>query len=71
VGRPLDAGLHLLAAEFSRRSATPLPTLVSELTDAMLVDEGGKDDVCLLCLSFAGPSASEGGQVSVRDRSLP
>ena len=59
--RSLDEGLDRLAAEFSRHRARPLPTLVSELTDAMLVDEEGRDDVCLLCLAFAAPSASEGG----------
>jgi serine/threonine-protein kinase RsbW len=58
--RSLDEGLDRLAEELSRRRALPLPTLVNELTDAMLLGEEGKDDVCLLCLSFA-PSLGESG----------
>ena len=50
--RSLDEGLDRLVAEFDRRRDAPLPTLIEELTAAMLADEQGQDDVCLLCLSF-------------------
>jgi serine/threonine-protein kinase RsbW len=50
----LDARLDQLADEFAQRRDMPLATLVNELTHAMLVDERGRDDVCLLCLEF-GP----------------
>ena len=50
--RSLDEGLDRLVAEFDRRRHSPLPALIEELTAAMLADEQGQDDVCLLCLSF-------------------
>jgi serine/threonine-protein kinase RsbW len=50
--RSLDEGLDRLVEEFDRRRDAPLSTLIDELTEAMLVDEQGQDDVCLLCLSF-------------------
>jgi serine/threonine-protein kinase RsbW len=53
--RPLDEGLDRLAEEFERRSDAPLPDLIGGLTEAMLVDEQGHDDVCLLCFSLAAP----------------
>jgi serine/threonine-protein kinase RsbW len=50
--RPLDEGLDRLVEEFDRRSDVPLPALIDGLTEALLADEEGHDDVCLLCLSF-------------------
>jgi len=55
--RSLDDGLNRLADEVSRRRDLPLPALVNELTEAMLVGEQGEDDVCLLCLGFGAPSS--------------
>jgi serine/threonine-protein kinase RsbW len=51
--RSLDAGLDQLAHEFAHRRAMPLPALVNEVTEAMLVGEHGEDDVCLLCFALA------------------
>jgi serine/threonine-protein kinase RsbW len=51
--RPLDAGLDRLVEEFDRRRDAPLGSLIDELTEAMLADESGEDDVCVLCLSFS------------------
>jgi serine/threonine-protein kinase RsbW len=56
--RPLDEGLERLVDEFGRRTTAPLPALIEELTAAMLADEKGHDDVCLLCLSFGPPRSS-------------
>ena len=50
--RSPDERLDRLVAEFDRHRDTPLPVLIEELTAAMLADEQGQDDVCLLCLSF-------------------
>ncbi len=59
--RPLDEGLERLVEEFGHRRDAPLPALIEELTEAMLVDEQGQDDVCLLCLSF-GPVPAIGAE---------
>ncbi len=48
----LDDGLARLVDEFAARRATPLPALVGELADAMLLGEHRRDDVCLLCLEL-------------------
>jgi len=50
----LDDGLARLVDEFAARRATPLPALVGELADSMLLGEQRRDDVCLLCLELAG-----------------
>jgi serine/threonine-protein kinase RsbW len=57
--RSLDEGLDRLVEEFDRRRDAPLSTLIDGLTEAMLADEEGHDDVCLLCLSFGAPPPSE------------
>jgi serine/threonine-protein kinase RsbW len=49
----LDAGLDRLAAELDRRRGAPPAELVDALTDAMLVGEQHRDDVCVLCLELA------------------
>jgi serine/threonine-protein kinase RsbW len=57
--RSLDEGLDRLVDEFERRRDLPLSTLIDELTEAMLADEQGQDDVCLLCLSYGALRSSE------------
>jgi serine/threonine-protein kinase RsbW len=72
--RSLDEGLDRLVEEFDRRRGATLATLVDELTEAMLADEQGQDDVCLLCLSFGAlpragmprPPAGDGWSVPGR-----
>jgi serine/threonine-protein kinase RsbW len=49
-------GLERLAAEMGRRRGGPLPTLVTDLSRALLADEDRRDDVCLLALSYEGPA---------------
>ncbi len=56
--RPADAGRDRLVEELDRRKNAPLQTLIDELTEAMLADEQGQDDVCVLCLSFGAPRPS-------------
>ena len=57
--RSLDEGLDRLVDEFDRLRDAPLPTLIDELTEAMLADEQGQDDVCLLGLSYGALHSSE------------
>ena len=52
--RPLDAGIERLAAELGRRGDVALPHLAEQLTDVLLDDFDGDDDVCLLCLRYRG-----------------
>jgi serine/threonine-protein kinase RsbW len=51
--RSILAGLERLATELSNRRGDALPTLMDGLSEAMLADEDRRDDVCLLCLSYA------------------
>jgi serine/threonine-protein kinase RsbW len=53
--RSIDRGLECLVEEFGRRRSVPLPTLVSELPEALLDPDHNDDDVCLLAVSFVGP----------------
>jgi anti-sigma regulatory factor (Ser/Thr protein kinase) len=53
--RSLDAGLTLLAETAAAGSRLPLDDAVRALTDRMLDDEQGRDDVCVLLLSWFGP----------------
>jgi serine/threonine-protein kinase RsbW len=52
-GESLDDGLGRLVEQFAGHRATPLPALVGELADVMLLGEQRRDDVCLLCLELA------------------
>jgi anti-anti-sigma factor len=54
-GRSLDEGLALLAETAAKGSRLPLDDAVRQLTDRMLDDEQGRDDVCVLVLSWFGP----------------
>jgi serine/threonine-protein kinase RsbW len=65
----LDARLDQLADEVAQRRDMPCGTLVNELTHAMLADERGRDDVCLLCLDFGAESLSRGAERSSSSRS--
>jgi serine/threonine-protein kinase RsbW len=53
--RSILSGLDRLAAEVAARAVLPPAALVEDLTRAMLADEDRPDDVCLLCLGYAGP----------------
>ena len=48
----LDRGLERLTAELDRLRQRPLAALADELASAMLADQAGRDDVCVLCCSF-------------------
>jgi serine/threonine-protein kinase RsbW len=52
--RSILTGLERLGDELSSRRGEPLSALVDGLAEAMLADEDRRDDVCLLCLSYAG-----------------
>jgi serine/threonine-protein kinase RsbW len=52
--RSMDLGIERLAHESALRRDAPLPRLALSLTDAMLDDFDGDDDVCLLCLRYHG-----------------
>ncbi|HWT24427.1 MAG TPA: SpoIIE family protein phosphatase [Solirubrobacteraceae bacterium] len=54
--RSLDRGIELLQLEFGRRHDVPLPELPRGLTDVLLSDFSGDDDVCLLCFRYRGGS---------------
>jgi len=67
--RSMDLGIERLARESARRRDAPLPRLARQLTDTMLDDFGGDDDVCLLCLRYRGDArtpaaAGHGGSAS-------
>jgi serine/threonine-protein kinase RsbW len=53
--RGLDDGLALLSTTASTSRTDPLDASVTSLTRALLQDEQGRDDVCVLLLSWAGP----------------
>lgn len=52
--RSLDEGLDLLCATAAATASTPLDQAVQELTRSLLEDEQGRDDVCVLLLSWTG-----------------
>ncbi|MCW2622614.1 MAG: hypothetical protein JWL64_2216, partial [Frankiales bacterium] len=52
--RGLDEGLDLLLRAATTLRALPLEESVQALTTAMLVDEQGRDDVCVLLLTWWG-----------------
>ena len=54
-GRSIMTSLERLADQVAARSDAAPAALVEGLTGAMLADEDGRDDVCLLCLEYAGP----------------
>ena len=56
----LDRGFDRLLAEVGPRLAGPPDALLRGLTDVMLEDGGGEDDVSMLFLAFAG-AQGEGG----------
>jgi len=67
--RSMDLGIERLARESALRRDAPLPRLARQLTDTMLDDFGGDDDVCLLCLRYRGDArtpaaAGHGGSAS-------
>jgi serine phosphatase RsbU (regulator of sigma subunit)/anti-sigma regulatory factor (Ser/Thr protein kinase) len=51
--RSLDEGLELLSQAAAQVAAAPLGEAVRTLTSRLLVDERGRDDVCVLLLSWA------------------
>ena len=53
--RGLDEGLDLLVRTAAALGPQPVDELVRGLTEAMLHDESGRDDVCVLLLQWAGP----------------
>jgi serine phosphatase RsbU (regulator of sigma subunit)/anti-sigma regulatory factor (Ser/Thr protein kinase) len=54
--RPLDAGLDLLRRAAGELAGQGLDDAVRSLTDRLLQDERGRDDVCVLLLSWSGTS---------------
>jgi serine phosphatase RsbU (regulator of sigma subunit)/anti-sigma regulatory factor (Ser/Thr protein kinase) len=54
--RALDDSLARLLSAAVALQGRPLDTVVSELTTQLLRDEQGRDDVCVLLLSWAGTS---------------
>jgi serine/threonine-protein kinase RsbW len=52
-GERFHHGLDRLAAAAAEHWQTPLGSLATELSDAMLPGGGGHDDMCLLALDFA------------------
>jgi hypothetical protein len=54
--QPIVEGLDRLAEETGARREEELPAMVDGLTRAMLADAERPDDVCLLCLSYSGPT---------------
>jgi serine/threonine-protein kinase RsbW len=59
--RSLDLGVERLAQAFARRRDVPLPALAHLLTDELLQDFSGGDDVCLLCFRYRGGSPVAAG----------
>jgi serine/threonine-protein kinase RsbW len=53
--RNLDDGLALLSAAAGATRSDPLDASVTTLTGVLLEDEQGRDDVCVLLLSWGGP----------------
>jgi anti-sigma regulatory factor (Ser/Thr protein kinase) len=53
--RPLDDGFHALVVAATTARTEPLGNAVRNLTRDMLRDEQGRDDVCVLLLSWSGP----------------
>ncbi|HVM29100.1 MAG TPA: SpoIIE family protein phosphatase [Mycobacteriales bacterium] len=52
--RPLDEGLEMVRREAAELGGLELGEAVRGLTERMLADEQGRDDVCVLLLSWAG-----------------
>jgi serine phosphatase RsbU (regulator of sigma subunit) len=52
--RPLDDGLTALVHAATGTGAAPLADAVRTVTDELLRDEQGRDDVCVLLLAWAG-----------------
>ncbi|MFG1923441.1 SpoIIE family protein phosphatase [Cryptosporangium sp. NPDC048952] len=52
-GRLIWRGLELLREEMQRHRSAPATVIVNSIADAMLRDEAGRDDVCLLAVSLA------------------
>jgi serine/threonine-protein kinase RsbW len=53
-GRAIDEGLELVAERAGELRDVPLEEAVNALTETLLEDEQGRDDVCVLLLSWAG-----------------
>lgn len=52
--RSLDEGLDLLCRTAAALDGAPLEDVVHDLTERLLQDEQGRDDVCVLLLSWSG-----------------
>jgi sigma-B regulation protein RsbU (phosphoserine phosphatase) len=63
---PIDRGLDRLAGAFGAGREAELPALVGHLTDALLADFSGGDDVCLLCFERR-TADGEGGAATAPD----
>jgi hypothetical protein len=57
--RPLDDGLALVLDTAGRLAGAPLTAAVTGLTDTLLADEEGRDDVCVLLLEWSGGRTEE------------
>ena len=53
-GRELDEGLDALTRTAAELRSAPLPEAVLQVTETLLSDEQGRDDVCVLLLSWSG-----------------
>jgi hypothetical protein len=53
--RGIDVGLELVRVNAERQRDRPVAQAVTALTDVMLQDEQGRDDVCVLQLLWSGP----------------
>ena len=57
--RPIDRGLDELLAAVTALPGAPLPSLVGRLPGVLVAAHAGRDDVCLLGLSFGSPPVFE------------